>query len=187
MEIPLYSSIISDDRLSDRIRLLRSNGFLEVNSFGEHSDGVKKLTTHQILFGTDEWFMAYVIHKEPGSKGITGHPGTSGVMPGGLRYNTGKAQWALVDFPSLEPMVRVMEYGANKYAPHNWKKGMPHTQIAECAMRHLFAYLSGEDIDPESGQSHIAHVQANAMFLQYNIKNHPVLDDRYGKSIVDSQ
>lgn len=103
----------------------------------------------------------------------------SEVLQRGLRYNTGKAQWSLVDMPSLEPMVRVMEYGAGKYAPHNWKKGMAHTQIADCLMRHLFAWLNGEDNDPESGQSHIAHVQANAMMLQFNIKNHPDLDDRY--------
>jgi hypothetical protein len=107
--------------------------------------------------------------------------GGSGVpdKPKGLRYNTGKAKWSLIDFPSLEPMVRVMEYGAGKYAPHNWKKGMSHTEIAECLMRHLFAYLNGEDTDPESGESHVGHIQCNAMFLQYNIKNHPELDDRY--------
>lgn len=104
-------------------------------------------------------------------------------QPNGLRYNMGKAKWDLIDFPSLEPMVKVMEYGAQKYAPHNWKKGMLHTEITACLMRHLFAYLNGEDVDPESGESHIGHVQANAMFLQYNIKNHPSLDDRYKKEL----
>lgn len=32
-----------------------------------------------------------------------------------LRYNEWKPQWALVDFGSLEPMVRGLEYGAQKY------------------------------------------------------------------------
>ena len=27
-----------------------------------------------------------------------------------LRYNEGKPQWSLIDFDSLEPMVRVLEY-----------------------------------------------------------------------------
>lgn len=97
----------------------------------------------------------------------------------GLRYNTGKPQWNLVDFDSLKPMVRVLEYGANKYAPHNWKKGMPHAEIADCLLRHLFAWLHGEDTDQESGQSHIGHVLCNAMFLSYNAKHHPDLDNRY--------
>lgn len=33
-----------------------------------------------------------------------------------LRYNEDKLQWSLVDFKSLEPLVRVLEYGSNKYS-----------------------------------------------------------------------
>jgi len=97
----------------------------------------------------------------------------------GLRYNNGKPTWSLVDFDSLEGMVRVLEYGAGKYAPHNWKKGMPHTEIADCLLRHLFAWIHGEDTDQESGQKHLDHVLCNAMFLAYNTKHHPDLDNRY--------
>ena len=32
-----------------------------------------------------------------------------------LRYNQGKVQWSLVDYKSIEPMVRVLEYGCKKY------------------------------------------------------------------------
>lgn len=96
-----------------------------------------------------------------------------------LRYNTGKAQWSLVDFESFEDMVKVLEFGATKYAPHNWKKGLEVSKLTESLMRHLFAMLNGEDIDPESGCSHIGHIQCNAMFLAYNLKHHPDLDDRY--------
>lgn len=32
-----------------------------------------------------------------------------------LRYNYGKPKWSLVHFQSLEPMVRVLEYGTKKY------------------------------------------------------------------------
>lgn len=85
-----------------------------------------------------------------------------------LRYNEGKPQWSLVDFKSLEPMVRVMEYGCTKYSRDNWKKGLDTTQILESLSRHLFALMSGEIIDPESGQFHIGHIQANAMFWQYH-------------------
>lgn len=34
----------------------------------------------------------------------------------GLRYNTGKLKWSLVDYPSLEPLVKVLEFGAEKYS-----------------------------------------------------------------------
>ena len=96
-----------------------------------------------------------------------------------LRYNEGKLQWSLVDYESLEGLVRVLEYGATKYAPHNWKKGMPVTQVTESLMRHLFAFLRGEDVDPESGCRHISHVMCNAMFLEYIMREKPHFDDRY--------
>ena len=91
-----------------------------------------------------------------------------------LRYNTGKPQWSLVDFKSLEPLVRVMEYGAQKYTTEqgsgrdNWKKGLDLNQILESAARHLFAMMSGEQIDPESGQFHSGHLLANMMFYNYH-------------------
>ena len=91
-----------------------------------------------------------------------------------LRYNIGKPQWSLVDFKSLEPLVRVMEYGKQKYATEqgsgkdNWKKGLDLTQILESMSRHQFALMSGEIIDPESQQEHIGHIMANAMFYKYH-------------------
>ena len=98
-----------------------------------------------------------------------------------IRHNNGKLRWSLVDFESLEDMVKVLEFGANKYSDHNWKKGLPTTQVCESLMRHLFAYLSGEDIDPESGLSHVGHIQCNAMFLSYMQKNKIEFDDRHKK------
>ncbi len=50
----------------------------------------------------------------------------------------------------------------------NWKKGLDLNQILESISRHLFALMSGEIIDPESGQFHIGHIQANCMFWQYH-------------------
>jgi hypothetical protein len=87
------------------------------------------------------------------------------------RFNSNKLRWSLVDFKSIEPLVRVLEFGANKYGYHNWKKGMPVTEVTESLMRHLTAFMSGEDIDPESKESHIGHIQCNAMFLTYILEN----------------
>jgi hypothetical protein len=98
-----------------------------------------------------------------------------------LRYNQGKLQWSLVDYDSLEGLVNVLEYGATKYAPHNWKKGMPVTQVTESLLRHLFAFLRGEDVDPESGCRHISHVMCNTMFLEYIMREKPHFDNRYNK------
>ena len=94
-----------------------------------------------------------------------------------LRYNQGKVEWSLVDFKSLEPMVKVLEYGCRKYARNNWKKGMPATQIIESMLRHTFKLLEGELVDPESGIEHIGHIQCNALFLSYVLSEKPEFND----------
>jgi|SRR5690606_20150416 len=85
----------------------------------------------------------------------------------GLRYNEGKAQWSLVDFDALLPMVQVLEFGAEKYSADNWKGGLKTTEIIESMLRHVYAYLRGEDVDLESGLPHTGHIMCNAMFLSY--------------------
>lgn len=81
------------------------------------------------------------------------------------RHNEGKPKWSLVDFKALEGLVRVLEFGSAKYGDYNYKKGFPRKEIMDSLLRHIFAILNGEEIDPESGLSHVAHIQANAMFL----------------------
>lgn len=85
----------------------------------------------------------------------------------GLRYNDNKPKWSLVHFQSLLPMVRVLEKGAIKYSPENWKKGLGKKEILESAMRHLTAMMDGELNDAETGLPHAGHVMCNMMFYNY--------------------
>lgn len=88
------------------------------------------------------------------------------------RFNQGKPQWSLVDFKSLEPLVRVLEFGALKYERENWKKGHVKSELLDSAMRHMAAMIDGEEIDPESGLPHSAHIMCNMMFYNYHyLKN----------------
>ena len=75
----------------------------------------------------------------------------------GTRDNEGKLKWSLVPFKALAPMVRVLEFEANKYSPFNWMKGLKYTEICESLLRHTHAFLDGEDNDPESKLSHLGH------------------------------
>jgi hypothetical protein len=84
-----------------------------------------------------------------------------------LRYNEGKRKWSLVHFESLEPMVQVLEFGAKKYSPDNWKRGLDKKEILESMMRHLGALMDGQQCDPETGISHMGHIMCNAMFYSY--------------------
>jgi hypothetical protein len=82
-----------------------------------------------------------------------------------MRFNSDKPKYSLLDLKAMEPGVKVLEFGAKKYAPNNWKKGMPMSEILDSMMRHIAAIQSGEMVDPESGLSHIGHIQCNALFL----------------------
>lgn len=87
-----------------------------------------------------------------------------------MRFNEGKLQWSLVHYKSLEPMIRVLEFGAKKYAPKNWQKPMDTMKILESMQRHLASLMDGEEIDSESGISHMGHIMCNAMFYNYHIE-----------------
>lgn len=102
----------------------------------------------------------------------------------GKRFNEGKAKWSLVPQSALLPMVEVLEFGAQKYDAHNWMKGLSITEICESMKRHLDAFMENQDNDPESGLSHIGHIQCNAMFLSWMMKNRPDRDDRFDTNTV---
>ena len=61
----------------------------------------------------------------------------------------------------------MLEFGAKKYAPENWKKGLDKKEILESMMRHLTALMDGEENDKESGLHHIGHIMCNTMFYRY--------------------
>jgi len=94
-----------------------------------------------------------------------------------IRYNEGKPKWSLVHYDSLIPMIRVLEFGAKKYAPFNWQKGLDLKEILESMQRHLAKLMDNEEIDTESGISHMGHIQANAMFYNYHKNKENILKD----------
>ena len=56
--------------------------------------------------------------------------------------------------------------GAEKYGPYNWRDtGVCASTYVNAMLRHLNAWRDGEDLDPESGISHLAHVACNCNIL----------------------
>lgn len=99
------------------------------------------------------------------------------------RYNDGKAQLSMIleARNALNGMAGVLTFGAKKYDRGNWHKGLPHADICDSMLRHISAYLAGEDNDPESGLPHVDHILTNALFLAEGYRTHPELDNRSGE------
>lgn len=102
--------------------------------------------------------------------------GSSGI--GGSRYNDGKIRWSLMSVHALRELIKVLEFGAKKYASWNWSNGLSWTDTYDSLQRHATAWLGGEDKDPETGLSHMAHVLCNAMFLVHFVVTGTGRDDR---------
>ena len=88
----------------------------------------------------------------------------------GIKFDSEKNRYDLIPPYALDEVARVLTYGANKYSPGNWR----HVDNAEsryyaASQRHLWAFARGEEFDPESGISHIAHAITSLFFL-YDLK-----------------
>jgi|GEM_PF-5959523 len=77
----------------------------------------------------------------------------------------------LVPFQELtDAYVRVAEFGARKYEPWNWSKGLSRVQLLGSLLRHVWAYLRGEECDKDSGLNHTDHILWNAVTLAHNVQ-----------------
>jgi len=87
----------------------------------------------------------------------------------GMKYDGDKPRMELLvqGCPNaLEQVGTVLTFGAKKYAAHSWQTvpGGDDRYLA-ALLRHLTAIGKGEQNDPESGLSHLAHVACNALFI----------------------
>lgn len=99
-----------------------------------------------------------------------------------IRHNEGKTEWSLIDFPSIEPLARVLMFGKEKYTTNNWKKGWHRQALLDSLLRHTLALCNGEEVDPEHGISHVGGVLFNAMAIEYCRLNNKFLDEPDNKS-----
>jgi hypothetical protein len=95
-----------------------------------------------------------------------------------VKFDTEKPQLQWLPYESLCEVAKVMEYGAGKYGNRNWQAGMKWSRMIGASLRHIFAWMNGEDKDSETGLSHLAHAATCLMFLLWYEKHHPQLDDR---------
>lgn len=99
------------------------------------------------------------------------------------KFDSGKPPISLIPHDYLAAVAEVLAFGAAKYDKHNWRQtGFEWSRLLDAAYRHLGAFNDGEDRDPESGLSHLAHAACAVMFLVYHERQNLGTDDRCKQS-----
>ena len=81
------------------------------------------------------------------------------------KADKGKLELSLVNPQLVKAVAEVRMYGTEKYGDsENWRKVEPKRYV-DALYRHLLAYIEGNEVDEESGLSHLAHMACNISFL----------------------
>lgn len=101
------------------------------------------------------------------------------------RYDADKPRIDLIDPGFLLRLGDHYGVGARKYAERNWQKGMSFSRCYASAQRHMLAFWSGEDDDPETGSPHVIAAAWNMAALDYYMADADLrkkFDDRPNKT-----
>lgn len=100
----------------------------------------------------------------------------------------GKAPLDLLEHVADLEISRALGTGAKKYGRKNFRTiPILATVYGGAVRRHIGAWLAGEDLDPESGLSHLAHIGANVHVLLAAIEAETFRDNRGPAERTDQQ
>jgi hypothetical protein len=90
-----------------------------------------------------------------------------------------KAPMSTVPAPFIAAVGMAMMEGALKYGRHNYRAvGVRSSVYYDALMRHMMAWWEGQDIDPESGLSHLVKAAACLAVLHDSMTIGNLNDDR---------
>lgn len=94
-----------------------------------------------------------------------------------------KASMSCIPAPVLMELAVGMHEGALKYGRHNYRViGVRASVYYDATMRHMMGWWEGEDIDPDSGISHVTKAIASLIVLRDAMMQAKFVDDRPPKS-----
>jgi hypothetical protein len=94
-----------------------------------------------------------------------------------------KAPMSTVSAPVLAELGVAMLEGACKYGRHNYRAvGVRASVYYDATMRHLMSWWEGEDVDADSGLSHITKAIASLAVLRDSMIQGKLQDDRAPRS-----
>src|SRR3990172_5924587 len=98
----------------------------------------------------------------------------------GRKDDAGKTAAHLFSVPAFLGTSRILAFGANKYEPRNWEKGILYSRVYSALLRHMMAWWQCEELDEETGESHLLHAMCCVMFLAHFSESggYETFDDR---------
>jgi len=83
----------------------------------------------------------------------------------GVKYDREKPKMNLLPPKAIVEISKVLTFGASKYDAENWRKlDDLQNRYTAGALRHIFAHMDGEELDPETNLSHLAHAMCCLLF-----------------------
>jgi hypothetical protein len=83
----------------------------------------------------------------------------------GVKFDDGKDSWHLLPYDAVRGIVKVLGFGAQKYAARNWEAGMDWSRCFSALQRHLTAWWERDPGDRDTGWSHLWHAGCCILFL----------------------
>lgn len=147
----------------------------EVPDLAYYDEKVRRPETDETQYTKSE--LIAKLKKAMGNGSMTLEAGTLEA----IKHDAGKTDWSILPIAASEEIIKVFEFGAKKYARGNYKEngGLAYSRVLNSLLRHTYAFMKGEDKDPETGLSHMAHAGCNVyMLLTYELdKEHRFNND----------
>jgi hypothetical protein len=96
-----------------------------------------------------------------------------------IKHDSGKPDHSLHPVAALDEIAKVWSFGERKYNAFNWTAGFAWRRPLAAALRHIYAWSAGEDVDPESGLSHLAHACCCLEMLIHYQRHNTGTDNRH--------
>jgi len=101
------------------------------------------------------------------------------ITKGGVKYDKGKSRVDLIPSDVLMEVGKVFDYGAQKYAAHNWCNGMDWSRLVRATLGHIYRWQAGIDIDDDLQTNHLDNALCSLLMLRGLVLRKKGNDDRY--------
>lgn len=122
----------------------------------------------------------------PQASSTVAAPSSDGnIVPGyAPKFDADKVRVDLVPIGPVTQIAAVFTFGAKKYFADSYRQGetVAWSRTYGSILRHLYAFWSGEDTDPESGLPHLAHAGTQLMILMEHYTYNKNKDDRFKRA-----